>query len=340
MNNNSNKFTVWNEDDSNKEEAVRNSILPLSAHDHKGSQGRVVVLGGSERYTGAPYYAAMAALRTGADLATVFTAQEAATPLKTYSPELMVQAVYSAADCSDDDDDDDDDNGTGTKKSEKQLIERMVSSVTDGLERTHCLVIGPGMGRNRTVMKAVAAIIQKARQDNLYMVLDADALFLLAQPEYRGILKGYDRAILTPNVVEYKRLMNVHGSDSSQEDNDNNPFESVTIVEKGRYDKILVNGTCVYTCQEPGGLKRAGGIGDVLSGAIGTLVAWHCILSQSSETNDDDKKHQPLDLQLACWTACCLVKRATKRAFAAKRRAMSATDVLAQLGATLEEMTN
>lgn len=54
--------------------------------------GRVGVFGGSEDYTGAPYFASMAALRTGADLTYVFTAEEAAPALKGYSPELMVCA--------------------------------------------------------------------------------------------------------------------------------------------------------------------------------------------------------------------------------------------------------
>jgi NAD(P)H-hydrate repair Nnr-like enzyme with NAD(P)H-hydrate dehydratase domain len=71
-------------------------ILPLSSKSHKGSSGRIGILGGSERYTGAPYYAGMAALHVGSDLAFVFCAQEAALAIKSYSPELMVAPVYSA----------------------------------------------------------------------------------------------------------------------------------------------------------------------------------------------------------------------------------------------------
>lgn len=53
--------------------------------------GRVGVLGGSKDYTGAPFFASMSALRMGADLAYVLTAEEAAPALKAYSPELMVR---------------------------------------------------------------------------------------------------------------------------------------------------------------------------------------------------------------------------------------------------------
>ena len=79
------------------DQAIQTCILPLSSSSHKGSSGRIGILGGSERYTGAPYYASMASLRVGADLAFCFCAQEAALPIKSYSPELMVLPVYSAA---------------------------------------------------------------------------------------------------------------------------------------------------------------------------------------------------------------------------------------------------
>jgi Carbohydrate kinase len=78
--------------------AMIHCILPLTSTTtaHKGSSGRIGILGGCLQYTGAPYYAAMAALKTGADLAFCFCAQEAAIPIKCYSPELLVAPVYSA----------------------------------------------------------------------------------------------------------------------------------------------------------------------------------------------------------------------------------------------------
>ena len=51
---------------------------------HKGQSGRIGVIGGSKDYTGAPYYAGMAALRTGAELVYLFTERGAATAIKTY----------------------------------------------------------------------------------------------------------------------------------------------------------------------------------------------------------------------------------------------------------------
>jgi len=313
-------FQVWMD---GKAAAIPKCLLPLSSDHHKGSSGRIAVLGGSARYTGAPYYASMAALNAGADLVTVFTAQEAATPLKSYSPALMVDPVYSATQF--------DRVGArvdtiGSEIQAEPLIQTMVEAVTANLEGVHCLVLGPGLGRCPVVLRAVAQIIAAAKRKNVYLVLDADALYLLAQPEYRYILQGYDKAVLTPNVMECQRLF--EGIDDEEDD----PFESVTIVVKGHKDQICLNGTTLISCTEEGGLKRAGGLGDVLAGTLGTLIAWHKILLDSESTTTT------VDLQLACWTACCLVKQATRKAFQKKRRAMSAMDVLDELGATMDEM--
>lgn len=89
-----NNFDTW---DAGKSVALPQCILPLSFDSHKGSSGRIGVLGGSAQYTGAPFYAAMASLQAGADLAHVFCAQEASLAIKSYSPELMVASVYSAS---------------------------------------------------------------------------------------------------------------------------------------------------------------------------------------------------------------------------------------------------
>jgi ATP-dependent NAD(P)H-hydrate dehydratase len=321
--------------DNLREAAVQRVVLPLSPDSYKGSSGRVAVLGGSARYTGAPYYAAMAALQAGADLAYVFTATEAALPIKTYSPELMVQSVYTAADFD-----------QVVKRQELDsdqalaLVQDMVDQVVHELDRLHCLVIGPGMGRCPLVMKAVAQILVAARIRNVHVVLDADALFMLSLPEYRHILSGYSKAVLTPNVVEYKRLFPTSES-NAEEMVKSAHLKHVTIVRKGKEDVVVVvqdddddkNDATHMICFEPGGLKRSGGIGDVLAGTLGTTLAWHSILVQRGVASADD-------LPLSCWTACCFVKRATYTAFQEKRRSMTAPDVMQALGPSIDQMTS
>ncbi|MBV97263.1 ATP-dependent (S)-NAD(P)H-hydrate dehydratase, partial [Eschrichtius robustus] len=72
---------------------VRNVVPPLAAWQHKGQAGRIGVVGGCPEYTGAPYFAAISALKVGADLSHVFSTQDAAPVIKSYSPELIVHPV-------------------------------------------------------------------------------------------------------------------------------------------------------------------------------------------------------------------------------------------------------
>lgn len=65
----------------------------MSSTRHKGQAGRVLTIGGSTWYTGAPYFASQTALLMGADLVTVVTSHDAAIVIKTYSPELMVRPL-------------------------------------------------------------------------------------------------------------------------------------------------------------------------------------------------------------------------------------------------------
>lgn len=298
-------------------------IVPMTSESHKGSSGRVGVLGGSARYTGAPYYASMASLKVGADLAYVFCAEEAAMAIKCYSPELMVSPVYCAKDF-DAVADQLEEGWEGKNKMIDSLVEPMVTEVVSMMNRMHVLVIGCGLGRCPVVFEATARIIQHAMKQQLTMVLDADALYLLTVPRYRGILSDYSNVVLTPNVMEYKRLV------GAQKDSEVSiiPKEAI-VVKKGRYDEIQ-SGDRVLVCEEEGGLKRSGGLGDILAGTLGTFSAWSQILST---------KEDPIDLQLACWSACCVVKQATKHAFEKKRRAMTAPDVLEEIGPTFDSMT-
>lgn len=94
--------------------------------------GKVGVLGGSEEYTGAPYYAAVSALRSGADLSHIFTPSEAALiPIKCYSPEIIVHLASSPQD---------------------QLFK--------WLPALHSLVIGPGLGREPSLGGYLREVLQ------------------------------------------------------------------------------------------------------------------------------------------------------------------------------------
>uniref|UniRef100_A0A7N9CBH5 ATP-dependent NAD(P)H-hydrate dehydratase n=1 Tax=Macaca fascicularis TaxID=9541 RepID=A0A7N9CBH5_MACFA len=111
---------------------VRNIIPPLSSTKHKGQDGRIGVVGGCQEYTGAPYFAAISALKVGADLSHVFCASAAAPVIKAYSPELIVHPVLDSPSA--------------------------VDEVEKWLPRLHALVVGPGLGRDDVLLRNVQCL--------------------------------------------------------------------------------------------------------------------------------------------------------------------------------------
>lgn len=137
-----------------------------------------------------------------------------------------------------------------------------------------------------------------AKERGMYIVLDADGLYMIG--EDISVIKGYRRAVLTPNVVEFKRLSEQVGIDPTIPNDQRAALVSkflggVTVLQKGAKDVISsdttggeadLRGTQMdidiefKKIQETvevdieGGLKRCGGQGDVLSGCVGTLMAW------------------------------------------------------------------
>lgn len=111
---------------------------------HKGDAGRIGIVGGSVEYTGAPYFAGIASLRTGADLVHVFCYPMAAQAIKAYSPELIVHPVA--------------DDG----KDHLNLISRL-----------NALVIGPGLGRDKWARDIAMNMIQVAKSNQIPTIIDA-----------------------------------------------------------------------------------------------------------------------------------------------------------------------
>jgi len=141
--------------------------------------------------------------------------------------------------------------------------------------------------------------VNLARQRGMFIVLDADALYLIGQDT--SIIQGYRRAVLTPNVVEFKRLSEQIGIDPCTPNGKRAEMVSrklggVTVLQKGPQDIIATDSTGeeasleasqlrgvnpesekvreVVEVDVAGGLKRCGGQGDVLSGAVGAFMAW------------------------------------------------------------------
>lgn len=167
---------------------------------------------------------------------------------------------------------------------------KLASPIIEMLSRLHCLVIGPGLGRDSVTLKVVAEVMREARSRMIPFVLDADGLMLVN--ENPDLVRGYQECILTPNVVEFGRLAKALGVDVLAQGQDPecdedrqtsleakdceklcNALGGVCIIQKGRHD-IISNGVTSLVQDIRGGLKRSGGQGDTLTGSLGTLLAW------------------------------------------------------------------
>ncbi|TIA90145.1 hypothetical protein E3P99_01694 [Wallemia hederae] len=293
---------------------ARALVPALSPSLHKGQAGRLGVVGGSKDYTGAPFFSAMSAMRIGVDLAHIICEPKAGDVIKTYAPDLIVHRVLA----------------------EEDSIDTIKNNIDQVVSRLHVLVVGPGLGRDDHMQACAGAAIDAAKSHNIALVLDADGLWYLNNNT--DVLNGYTNAIITPNVMEMKRLcekLNIDQSKVKPEEVAAKVSEAlggVTVLEKGSVDTIS-NGSQTLTVDAPGSLKRCGGQGDVLSGAAGTLLAWGSVYAQGIGS-DKDIKVPHKDIQLyAAYGASAFTRECSRRTYADCGRSMITQDMLTHIAA-------
>ena len=293
-------------------------IPPLSYDLHKGQAGRIGIIGGCLEYTGAPYYAAMAAMKVGVDLVHIFCDYNAAIPLKSYSPDIIVHPYIM------------NDQQNGGAEPSSKAARQAADKIIPWLDRLHAVLIGPGLGRDEIMANTVRMIISEAVQRQLPIILDADALFALHG--HYGLIKGYRYAILTPNAVEFQRLAQGLDIDSNQSHYQSDKMQlckliskaldGVNIVAKGKSDTICTIDE-LKECEEQASPRRCGGQGDILSGVITAFNAWAAI-----EGSTREKLLAP-DIIMDCLLAACNVTRKSSYlCFQKYGRSMTASDML------------
>lgn len=165
-----------------------------------------------------------------------------------------------------------------TSEDEDSNPDHVARKIIDMLGRLHVLVVGPGLGRDPLMQATVARVIRAARESNMPVVLDADALQVVQNDP--DVVRGYKYAVLTPNVVEFKRLCDALKIDVGQQSSETGKVETlakelggVTIIQKG-YKDFISNGKVTLVSDLEGGKKRSGGQGDTLTGAVATFLGW------------------------------------------------------------------
>jgi hydroxyethylthiazole kinase-like uncharacterized protein yjeF len=239
--------TTYDEVSPSVERLALGDLLPLlaprAADAHKGDFGYVMVIGGDTGYGGAALMAAEAAARTGAGKVSVATRPEHVAAILARRPEIMACGVVSG-----------------------QELEPL-------LARPTLLVVGPGLGRTPWSEQ----MLQQAVKSGLPLVLDADALNILAEGRVVPTSIKRDNWLLTPHPAEAARLLGITTAEVQAD-----RFAAVRAISARYNASVVLKGAGslvasvdgligVVTDGNPG--MASGGMGDVLSGILGGLVA-------------------------------------------------------------------
>ena len=269
---------------------------------HKGNNGRLLIVGGSKDYSGAPAIAGMAAIGAGADLVYVAAPEKAAQAIKSTSPDLIVKSLE------------------GDKLSLMHSGE-----ILDIADSVDCVLLGPGAGIDDETSKLFNVLVAKIKKP---IVLDADAL---KQVEL-SLIKNRDDIILTPHIFEFKSFFNVAGDlkldidsyDFKKVDENVTEFQQVarqmkgTVIVKGQYDLIL-SGTRFRINKSGNSGMTVGGTGDALAGICASLLTQNL---------------SPFDC--ACLGAF-INGLSGEKAFEIKGNGFSASDLVSHIGSVIKD---
>ena len=225
---------------------------------HKGDHGHVIVLGGDLAFGGAGIMAAEAAMRSGAGLVTLVSRSEHRSAALARCPELMV---------------------VGTEDENFDL--------GGVLKKASAIAIGPGLGTGKWGQGILSEVLDLNLTYKTPLLIDADALNLLSE---RKDLIGNVKAgnwVLTPHPGEAARLLK-----STKERVQADRFNAVKELAEMWGGACLLKGsgslTCsnepaktIYLCSEGNAGMASGGMGDVLSGIIASLIAQGLTLSDA-----------------------------------------------------------
>lgn len=225
---------------------VAHHIRPRRLWARKGEHGRVLVVGGSRIFHGAPILAALAAYRTGADLVYLAIPRLHEAAARATSPSLI---VYPLPDV--------------------KLTPGAAKRVLKWLPAVHAAVLGPGLGEQP--LEGLMLLVKELSSRGVKLVLDGDAL----RREVVELVRGRP-AVLTPHAGEFMRI----SGRSPPEDLEERAAMvqelaaelAVTILLKGAID-VISDGRVTMADHHGTPALTVGGVGDVTAGICAAFLA-------------------------------------------------------------------
>lgn len=224
------------------------NLLPYRKSDtHKGSYGKIGVIGGSKNMAGAAMFAAEAAYRMGCGLVNVCTVEDNREILQTKLPEALL-TTYNPED---------------------------IDSIRTGLKSltgwADVLILGPGLGTDESASYIVEKVLKNYDKT---IILDADGLNVLAK-NMEWLKSTNAKVIITPHLMEMSRLTGVKLADIKENKydiaRDFAKKNQVVVVLKDSRTIVSNGGLQAYINVTGNNGMATGGSGDVLSGIIAGL---------------------------------------------------------------------
>lgn len=216
---------------------------------HKGTNGRLLCLGGNSGYSGAINLCSRAAARTGTGLIKVLCHKDSSVSLQVSCPEVMTQSW-----CGDN------------------------RELRDALLFADVVALGPGMGRDQWAKQLYMRISDVDKPK----VLDADALYFLSLAPNKDPYR-----ILTPHPGEAAMLLGLTVKEIEQDRfsavHDLHEKYGGVIVLKGA-GTLIYDGHFIYICNAGSPAMASGGMGDILTGIVSSLLAQGQSLIEAAKT--------------------------------------------------------
>ena len=228
---------------------------PKNKYFKKYDFGLLIVIGGSDFYSGSPALNALAAFRTGVGMVRILAPERAANIIASFSPNL---AAYPLE-------------GRFLQKKHLPFLLEMTKSSKLVAEDKVAVVIGGGLGRTSETQEVVLEFLKRV---NLPLVIDADAIYAVAKN--KEVILG-KKVVFTPHVFEFfvltgKKVENLPLKEKIKVVREEALKLNSVILLKGKPD-IISDGKKIALCYAGSPYMAVGGTGDVLAGICGAFLS-------------------------------------------------------------------
>jgi len=231
---------------------VARRLPPRAPEAHKGTYGRVLLVAGSARFSGAPKLAALGALRSGAGLVRL------AVPAGIFPAVAAAALEYMPV---------------ALPERDGALDSSALQGVLEYAQDADVVALGPGLGTTEGVAQVVTGVVRKCDRP---LVLDADALNVL-RGHHALLREAAAPVVTTPHPGELGRLLGIPTADVQR-----SRLEvarsaarltgAVTLLKGARTLVAAPDGRLVVNPTGNPGMA-SGGMGDVLTGVVAALIA-------------------------------------------------------------------